>query len=105
MQLLNRNSVILSIFTMVMSIPLFLSYQIKYVLFPAGFPFVFFFSWRLVSVPLVPILLLLEILVLGQMLLGPARIGSLARELVFTFAAIFTAVASIIVFLIVRSSP
>jgi hypothetical protein len=39
------------------------------------------------------------------MVLGSATIGSLARELVYTLAAILAAGLSIIVFLIVRSLP
>ena len=100
--MLTANAIPLSIVTILMSIPLFLSYYIKYVKFPEGFPFIFFFTWGLVSVPLVPILLVFEIVVLGN-LLGSARLENRSRVLAFTLVATLSAVTSIIVFLIVRN--
>jgi len=52
-KMLVENSIALAIITIIMSIPLFLSYNIKHVLFPEGLPFVFLFSWGLLSVFLV----------------------------------------------------
>jgi hypothetical protein len=97
-----RNAIPLAIVTVFMSISLFLSYNIKYVIFPVGFPFILLFTWGLVSVPLVPILLLLEFVVLSN-LLGSADIASRSRELTFTLIAILMGAVSIIVFLIVRN--
>lgn len=95
------NSMTIAIITMIMSIPLFLSYNIKHVVFPEGLTFVFFFSWGLVSVPTVPILLLIELVVLRHLLAYPeATAGS--AQVIYTACAIFVAIAAIAVFLFVR---
>ena len=85
-----------------MSIPLFLSYNVKYFVFPEGLPFAFLYVWFLASVFFVPILLLLEIVVLGN-LLGFTEIRRKARALTYTLVAIFAAVTSIAAFLVVRN--
>lgn len=99
---LTDNAIPLAVLTMIMSVPLFLSYNIKYIIFPKGLPFAFLYFWGLASVPAVPILLVLEIVVLSN-LLGFTEIGGRSRELAYTIVAIFAAVASIAVFLIVRN--
>ena len=85
-----------------MSIPRLLSYQIKYVKLPDGFLFILFFTWGLISVPTVLILLVLEIVVLGN-LIGLARIENRSRGRAFTLLASLAALTSIGVFLVVRN--
>lgn len=100
-KILIENSIMLAIITIIMSIPLFLSYNIKHVVFPEGLPFVILFSWGLVSVFLVPILLLVEIGVLCSLLLSSElSVGS--TQVAYTSFAIFVAAGSIAVFLFVR---
>src|SRR5215813_14238064 len=100
--ILTDNAIPLAVLAIIMSIPLLLSYNIKYIIFSQGLPFAFLYFWGLASVVLVPILLLLEIVVLGN-LLGSTEIRGGSRELTYTLVAIFAAVASIAVFLIVRN--
>jgi len=100
-RILVENSKVLAIITVIMSIPLFLSYNIKHVLFPEGLPFVFLFSWGLVSVFLVPILLLIEIVVLWTLLQSPGdNLGSI--HVMYTICSICVAILSIAVFYVVR---
>jgi hypothetical protein len=100
--MLIENSRALAIVTMIMSLPLFLSYNIKYAVFPEGLLFAYLFFWGLASVPLVPTLLLVEIVVLCNLMVSPnVRPGSV--QVIYTLSAIFLATASIVVFLYVRS--
>jgi hypothetical protein len=52
----------LALLTVVMSIPLLLSFNIKYVWFPQGLPYIFLYSWGLLSVLVTPVLMLLGII-------------------------------------------
>lgn len=101
--MLTANSIPLAIFTMIMSIPLFLSYNIKHLVFPKGLLFAWLFFWGLASVSLVPILLILEIVVLSN-LLASTEASDWSRQLTYTVLAIFVSIASIGVFLFVRIS-
>jgi len=49
----------IALLTVVMSIPLLLSFNIKYVWFPQGLPYIFLYSWGLLSVFVTPALVLL----------------------------------------------
>jgi hypothetical protein len=91
----------LAILTMIMTIPLFLSYNIKYVVFPEGLTFGLLYFWGLASVGLVPILLIVEILVLTN-ILRSSEIYGRSRRLRYTFVAISLALTSYTVFLVVR---
>lgn len=51
----------IALLTVVMSIPLLLSYSIKYGWFPQGLPFLFLFFWGLLSVWVVPLLLVVDL--------------------------------------------
>ncbi len=84
-----------------MSIPLLLSYNIKNLVFPEGLLFAWLFFWSLASVPLVPILLVIEIVVLTK-LRASRQTASCVRQLTCTVVAIIVSLASIAVFLIVR---
>jgi hypothetical protein len=59
----SNNSRGLPVAAMLFSIPLFFTYPIKHVLFPEGLPFVIMYTWGLVAVVAVPILLVAEFVV------------------------------------------
>ncbi len=51
---------LLAVVAVLASVPLFFTYQIKHVLFPRGYLFVFMYSAGLLSVLVVPVLLIVE---------------------------------------------
>jgi hypothetical protein len=51
----------IAIATIVMSIPLLLTYNLKYQIFPEGMPYFLLFFWWLLSMYLVPVLLVVGI--------------------------------------------
>jgi hypothetical protein len=85
--------------TMFMSIPLFASYPIKHTMFPLGYVFVAAFTWGLVAVPTLPVLLNCELLLI---LIALRRHTPLARFRIHQLAVII-AILSEAVFLYVRS--
>jgi hypothetical protein len=84
---------------MFMSIPLFASYPIKHTLFPPGYAFVAMFTWGLIAVPIVPVLLGCELFLI---LIACRRHAALAQFRIHEFAAIIAILAEA-VFLYVRS--
>ena len=88
----------LAVATIVMSIPLFASYPIKHTLFP-GYAFVATFTWGLIAVPAVSILLSCEFLII---LIALRRHTDRAQMRIHEFAAIIAILAEG-VFLFVRS--
>jgi len=88
----------LAVATIVMSIPLFASYPIKHTLFP-GYAFVAMFTWGLIAVLAVPILLGCEFLII---VIAFRRHADRAQIRIHEFAAIIAILAEG-VFLYVRS--
>ena len=58
-----ENARFLPIVTIIMSVPLLLSYGFKHQLWPEGFFFGFMYFWLLISTLTVPVLLLIEIII------------------------------------------
>jgi hypothetical protein len=61
----------IALLTVVMSIPLLLSFNIKYGWFPQGLPYVFLYSWGLLSVFVTPALVLLGFVTTIRIWLSP----------------------------------
>jgi hypothetical protein len=92
------------VLTMFMSLPLLLSYNIKFLIFPHGLSFLILFYWGLVSVFVVPILLVWQGVGITQLFKSAER-RSRSRELICRLLASGVAVISLIIFFIVRSIP
>jgi hypothetical protein len=60
-----KPSMYLAIFTMVMSVPLLLSYNLKFGPFPSGLIYALVWSWSVLSYFAVPVLLVAECIVSG----------------------------------------
>jgi len=87
-----------------MSIPLVLSYNIKYFVFPEGYPYVILYTWGLLSVFLVPILLLVECVLTFRMV-ASRDITDRRSSIVWHILAISIASIAELTFIIVRYSP
>jgi len=98
------NSLPLVILTIVMSVPLLLSYNIRYVIFPEGLPFAILYAWGLVSVFVVPILFLTEVILVWR-LARSSETSDRKSKLKYSFAAMSVAFISLVVFLVVRALP
>ena len=87
--------------TIVMSIPLLLSYNIKYVAFPEGMPYVFLFTWGLLSVFILPLLLFAEFILIVHVIKSPYSVN---QKPLLVLNILATAIASIaeLTFVIVR---
>jgi hypothetical protein len=85
-----------------MSIPLFLSYNIKYFVFPEGMPYVLLFTWGLLSVIAVPILLFIECFVTLR-IVKSAYIANKKSLLVVNVVAIIIASIAGLIFVVVRN--
>ena len=95
----------LPVATITMSIPLFLSYNIKYGVFPEGVPYVILFTWGLLSVIAVPILLFIECFVILR-IVKSAHIANKKSLLIVNVVAIITAsIAGLICFVVRNGSP
>jgi hypothetical protein len=92
----------LPVATITMSIPLFLSYNIKYGVFPQGVPYVILFTWGLLSVIAVPILLLIECFVILR-ILKSAYIANKKSLLIVNAVAIIIASIAGLIFVVVRN--
>jgi uncharacterized BrkB/YihY/UPF0761 family membrane protein len=95
----------LATMTTVMSIPLLLSYNIKYFAFPKGYPYVVLYTWGLLSVLVIPGLLIGEFIAIHRILTSQS-VAKKRASLVWNILAMSLAAISEVVFLIVRySSP
>ena len=92
----------LPVATITMSIPLFLSYNIKYGVFPEGYPYVLLFTWGLVSVIAVPILLLIECFV-TVLIFKSEYIANKKSLLIVNVVAIIIASIAGLIFVVVRN--
>ena len=90
-----RVSISIAILTILASLPLFFTYQIKHAMFPAGYFFVFMFTAGLVSVIAVPVLLVVELALLMMFRHVP-------NVLRWHIAAVLTALSAEIFFLVLR---
>jgi hypothetical protein len=70
-----NGSYLLPVGLIVMSSPFFMAYYIKTLALPSGLVFVFFYSWSIVSVFVVPALVILELGVLVSRLFRKPMIG------------------------------
>lgn len=91
--------------TIAMSIPLLLSYNIKHLVFPAGYPYVVLYTWGLMSVLIVPILLLVECVVTFRIVVASEYIADRTSALFWNILAISIASIAELTFIIVRSGP
>jgi hypothetical protein len=82
-----------------MSLPLFASYPIKHVLFSQGYFFVVVYTWGLIAVLAVPVLLAAEVVMVVVALRGNAGPGVVRLHA----GACCVATAAEVVFLYVRS--
>jgi hypothetical protein len=94
----------LPIITIAMSIPLLLSYNIKHFAFPAGYPYVVLYTWGLLSVLIVPILLLIECVVTFRILFSQ-YVGHRRSALFWNILALGVASIAELTFIIVRNDP
>ncbi len=85
-----------------MSIPLFLSYNIKYGVFPDGMPYVLLFTWGLLSVIAVPILLFIESVVIFR-IVKSSDIADKKSLLILNAVAMTIASIAGLIFVIVRN--
>lgn len=90
--------------TIAMSIPLLLSYNIKHLVFPEGYRYVILYTWGLLSVLVVPILLLLECVV-TFCIVASESIGNRRSALFWNILAISIAAIAELTFIIVRKGP
>jgi hypothetical protein len=93
-----------SLLTVVISIPLFLSYNIKYQRFPEGIPYVLLYTSGLLSVWVTPVLVLLGLVVCVRILQrsgAPDRAACLA----WNVPGVLVAVIAEVVFIMVRRMP
>lgn len=93
----------LPIITIAMSIPLLLSYNIKHFAFPAGYPYVVLYTWGLLSVLIVPILLLVECVVTFRIVVS--EFTDRRSALFWNILAISIALIAELTFVIVRNGP
>ena len=84
-----------------MSIPLILSYNIKYVVFPEGWPYIMLYTWGLLSVIIVPILLLAECLIIIRILTSQYIVRG-RPSFIWHILAITIALISELIFLMVK---
>jgi hypothetical protein len=90
----------LAITTLLMSIPLLLSYNLKFGPFPQGIPYVLVWSWAVVSFFAVPVLLAFECVVAGWIALK--AVGVDRKVLSWHYIAIPLAIIAEIIALYVR---
>jgi hypothetical protein len=101
--MISRTAKIISIATVVMSFPLFFSFNIKYQWFPEGFAYGLLSDWGLLSVYVVPALLLCGIIVLVLILLSSST--SRKSSLRWNLLGIIIAMIAEVVFIAARYSP
>lgn len=89
--------------TIGMSIPLLLSYNIKYLVFPSGYPYVILYTWGLFSVLIVPILLIVECVVTFRIV--TQYVAEQRGFLLWNILAMSIAVIAELTFIVVRHSP
>ena len=89
--------------TLLMSIPLLMSYNVKYGVFPHGLSYLLFWAWALISVWFVPVLLIVELVQFLRFLKDPTK-RRLGGRLQWHLAALCVAIVGEITFLVVRSS-
>jgi hypothetical protein len=94
---------VLAVLTAVMSIPLLLSYDIKYGRFPAGLPYALLFFWGLLSVVVVPMLLLVGLTM--AFLIVKSSCVSRTGLLRWNLAGILVAVVAELIFIAARNAP
>jgi hypothetical protein len=92
----------IALLTVVMSIPLLLSFNVKYGWFPQGLPYVFLYSWGVLSVFVTPALVLLGFVT-------TIRIGFRRRDLTSSLIAwnllgLFVGVIAEVLFIAARNS-
>jgi hypothetical protein len=93
----------LAMITIVMSVPLLLSYNLKFGPFPVGLLYAAVWSWAVISYFMVPVLLVLECVVAGYVAMrttGPER-----KVLPLHAIAVLFSAASEMVALFVRRHP
>ena len=89
--------------TVVMSIPFLLSFNIKYVWFPQGLPYVFLYSWGLLSVFVTPALVLLGFVTTIRIWLSSE--GSSKSSLIaWNSLGLFVRVIAEVIFFVARNS-
>ena len=93
----------IALLTILVSIPLLLSYNIKYFKFPEGLPYLFLYFGGIFSVFLTPVLLLISVITTIRILMSsnPSKRWSLAWNL---FGVLVGVVAEVI-FIAARNSP
>jgi hypothetical protein len=101
--MLAKTSTALAVITMVMSIPLLLSYNIKYQWFPQGLPFAMLYFGGLLSVYVTPVLLLLEFVLLIWTLLSSNI--SKKTSVRWNLVGVVVAATAELVFIAARYSP
>jgi hypothetical protein len=95
-----KPSIYLALFTMVMSLPLFLSYNLKFGPFPSGLIYALAWTWSVVSYFSVPALLAAECIVTGWIVLktkGPDRATLLPWHILAILLAIFGETIALVV--------
>lgn len=93
----------LALLTVVMSIPLLLSYNIKYQKFPEGLAYGLLFYWGLLSVFVVPVLLILG-LVTSTRIFVSSEASSKSSLLAWNLSGILVGAIAEVVFMAARNS-
>jgi hypothetical protein len=93
----------LAFLTVLMSIPLLLSYAIKYQMFPEGLAYVFLYSWGLASVFLTPALLALSVVTTIRIRASDG-LANKASLMAWNLAGILVGSIAEVIFLLARRS-
>jgi hypothetical protein len=91
--------------TAVMSIPLLLSYNIKYQKFPQGLPYLFLYFWGLFSGFATPVLLLLSAVTTIRIVTSSDHPSTRSSSLVWNSLGILVGVVAEIILIAARNSP
>ena len=94
----------IALVTVVMSIPLLLSYSIKYQYFPNGLPYLVLFFWGLLSVYATPALLLLSVITTIRIGISSNQ-STRSSSLAWNLSGILVGVVAEVIFIAARNSP
>ena len=90
--------------TSIISIPLLLSYNIKYQKFPEGLPYFFLYFWGLLSVLVTPVLLLLSVVTTVRIVIS-SNPANRSRSVAWNLFGILVGAVAEIIFIAARNSP
>jgi hypothetical protein len=93
----------IALFTSFMSVPLLLSYNIKYQKFPQGLPYLFLYFWGLLSAFVTPVLLLVSVITTIRIFIS-SNPSNRSSPLAWNLFGVVVGVVAEVIFIAARNS-